>query len=232
MRWRIPPLIAGAVLLLVIGPAEAGIPIDIEETCPIGGEEFIRDGTASCSTYGMQFDLKRRTSCEWVKWPVICPGNGFPIYKRDFSPDELKRLGVIVEGESFQKARMDNVPSFMLFHLKKALGENDATLADALLPAIWDAAEEAPERLPFYLELAIDHNLRALAAMENRDQHWWRRQILTANFERRLGRFEAAEKRLMGLPGDELAPDDFLHRVLEALLRFIRGRDTEPQMVP
>ena len=245
--------ITGVFLLLAINPVVAGTPIDVEKTCPIGGETFVRAGTSSCYVSGkIRFDLKRKTSCDWVKWPVICPGNGFPIYKDDFSPEEVKRLGAIVEREDFQKARIGNVPSFMLYHLKKALGENDGDLADSLLPAIWDTTveiddgleeaefkispkddtEKFSKRLPVYLELAIDHNQRALASMEKHDQDWFERQILAANFERRLGRFKAAAKRIESLPEDELAPDDYMHQVLGALRQHVLNRDKKPQWLP
>jgi len=237
--------ITGVFLLLAINPVVAGSPIDVEEICPIGGEKFVRTGTRGCYVSGkMRFDLKKDTSCDFVKWPVICPGNGFPIYKDDFSPEEVKRLGAIVEREDFQKARIGNVPSFMLYQLMKALGENDGGLAYSLLPAIWDTTvlqslipfkddtEKISERLPVYLELAIDHNQRALASMEKHDQDWFERQILTANFERRLGRFKAAAKRLEGLPEDELAPDNYLHEVLGALRQHVLNRDPKPQWIP
>ncbi len=244
--------ITGVFLLLAINPVVAGTLIDVEETCPIGGEKFVRAGTSSCYVSGkMRFDLKKKTSCDWVKWPVICP-NGFPIYKDDFSPEEVKRLGAIVERVDFQKARIGNVPSFMLYHLKKALGENEGDLADSLLPAIWDTTveiddglekaelkishkddtEKSAKQLPVYLELAIDHNQRALGSMEKHDQDWFERQILAANFERRLGRFKEAAKRLKGLPEDELAPDDYMHQVLEALRQHVLNRDTKPQWLP
>ena len=246
--------ITGVFLLLAINPVVAGSPIDVEEICPIGGEKFVRTGTRGCYVSGkMRFDLKKSTSCDFVKWPVICPGNGFPIYKDDFSPEEVKRLGAIVEREDFQKARIGNVPSFMLYHLMKALGENDGGLADSLLPAIWDTTiennegldedrlrlipfkddtEKFSKRLPVYLELAIDHNQRALASMEKHDQDRFKRQILAANFERRLGRFKAAAKRLEGLLEDELAPNDYMHEVLGALRQHVLNRDTKPQWLP
>jgi hypothetical protein len=251
--------ITGVFLLLAVNPAVAGQRIDREEICPIGGEKFVRADTISCFISGnKRFDLKSDTSCDWVKWPVICPSNGFPIYKEDFSPEEVKRLGAIVEGKGFQKARIGNVPSFMFYHLMKTLGENDAVLADALLPAIWDTTIENneglielilpetgeafrryedntvkfSERLPVYLELAIDHNKRALSSMEKHDQDWFKRQILAANFERRLGRFKAATKRLDDLSEDELAPDDYTHQVLEALRQHVLNSDTKPQWLP
>jgi hypothetical protein len=245
--------ITGVFLLLAINPVVAGSPTDVEEICPIGGEKFVRTGTRGCYVSGkMRFDLKKYTSCDFVKWPVICPGNGFPIYKGDFSPEEVKRLGAIVEREDFQKTRIGNVPSFMLYQLMKALGENDGDLADSLLPAIWDTTveiddgleeaefkispkddtEKFSKRLPVYLELAIDHNQRALASMEKHDQDRFKRQILAANFERRLGRFKAAAKRLEGLLEDELAPNDYMHEVLGALRQHVLNRDTKPQWLP
>jgi hypothetical protein len=95
-----------------------------------------------------------------------------------------------------------------------------------------DDTEKFSERLPVYLELAIDHNQRALASMEKHDQDWFERQILAANFERRLGRFKEAAKRLEGLPEDELAPDNYMHEVLGALRQHVLNRDTKPQWLP
>ncbi len=231
-RYQFRLIFTGLLISLAAGSADAGIPVDNEYICPIGGEKFVQTGTMSCTTFGMRFDLKRISSCQWVKWPVICPTNGFPIYKLDFSSDEVKRLSAIVKAENFQKNRIGNVPSFSLYLVKKAMGEDDAALADALLPAIWDAAPGASRQLSAYLDLAVNHNKRALSAMRGRDRHWWKRQILTANLERRLSRFEAAAKRLAALPDEQLAPDEHLHRVIKALREYVRNRNAQPQRVP
>jgi hypothetical protein len=229
---RIFIMFVGVVLLLLtVNVVEAGIRKDKDEVCPIGGEEFVSPGTLSCTSLGVRFDFKPINSCEWVRHPVICPKNGFPIYKSEFTTKEIERLSVIVETDDFQNNRIGNVPSFMLYHLKKILGESDSDLALAILPAIWDAHEFSSEKLPTYLDLAIEHNQRALDTIDH-DQKWWHRQILTANLERRRGLFEAALKRIDSLSTGDIAPDSYLNKLLNALRKFIINRNTEPQKIP
>ena len=77
--------------LIITGspPSNAGKQIDRKLICPIGGETYVVPGTLSCTNFGQHFDMSKITSCEWVKWPPICPSNGFPVFKQDFSDAEI-----------------------------------------------------------------------------------------------------------------------------------------------
>ncbi len=196
-------LVLGLLLLLFAGGAGTAPSGQLAEktvACPIGGKEFVIDSTTSLSVLGQRLDLKTLTSAPWVKWPPICPDNGFPVYRRNFSEDELERFRAIVFSEAFAGARETNLPSYMLYFVKRALGSDDYELGHALLVAIWDAEEQSVELYRQYMRLAISHFEAHLDAHTEQDDPWWTAQILVANFERKLGNFDLALTRLDGLP--------------------------------
>ena len=218
-----------ALAMAAADGAGAGIPVDETATCPIGGAEFTYTSTLSMSIMGRRLDMKAATSAPWVKWPLICPDNGFPIFKRHFSDDEIETLGAIVHGDAFQRARQANVPSYMLYFIRKALGETDYALANALLVAIWDAEEEAPELFVAYMRQAIAHYDAFLDGHDARDDEWWTAQILAANFDRKLGNFDAALARLAKLPVSALPEDSPIRLFVARIAGFAQRGDSESQ---
>jgi hypothetical protein len=57
--------------------------------------------------------------------------------------------------------------------------------------------------------------------------------MLTANFERRLGRFKAAAKRLADLPENKLGPGNaYFRRLLEVLRQYVYDHNAKPQLLP
>lgn len=213
-------------------PSSAGQPIDQTVTCPVGGKTFVVKGTMSCSTFGARFDMRRVSSCDWVKWPAICPTNGFPVFKRDFSDAEIARFTALVESDAWKKSRQDNLPRFMLYVIKQATTSDHLELAGALLPVFWDAVEQGSGHQERYALLLAGHYQEALKTMNDSDDRWWMAQLMLANLDRRFSRFEKAHERIAGLPLDKLAQDSPWHHRFAALGEIIKAKNSQPQRIP
>jgi hypothetical protein len=90
--------------LVLAGAAAAGTPVDVQMTCPVGGETFTVTETASCSTYGRSMALRQMSSCDFVTRLPVCPGNGLPLY-RTFEGDDIARLDAVVTGPDWPGLR-------------------------------------------------------------------------------------------------------------------------------
>ena len=89
----------GLALLLslaMLPAAKAATVFEQEFTCPIGGEEFRQKMAGSGTSFGQFFDFRPYGPIE-SPWPLpVCPGNGFVMFKREFSDAELARLSGFV----------------------------------------------------------------------------------------------------------------------------------------
>jgi hypothetical protein len=91
-----------ALLAMMATASHAGIPIQEQQICPVGGQKFETIGTGSCSSSGMtqDFYLKRASSCDFVTRLPQCPDNKLPLYK-EFSASEVKLLEAYVASEDY-----------------------------------------------------------------------------------------------------------------------------------
>lgn len=213
-------------------PSNAGEQIDRTLTCPIGGETYVVPGTLSCTNFGQYFDMRQITSCEWVKWPPVCPSNGFPVFKHDFSDAEIAYFTTLVDSDLWKKSRQDNLPRFMLYVIKKEMTTDHWELAVALLPAFWDAFEQGSRHWKRYALQLLGHYQEALKTLDASGEQWWTAQLMLTNLVRRLGHFEKARERISDLPLDKLEQDSpWLHR-FTALNKIIKAKNSQPQPVP
>jgi hypothetical protein len=94
---------ASATFLAILATAShAGVPIQEQQICPVGGQKFETIGTGSCSSSGMtqDFFLKRQSSCDFVTRLPQCPDNKLPLYK-EFTASEVKLLEGYLASEDY-----------------------------------------------------------------------------------------------------------------------------------
>lgn len=143
------------VLLLVMtvtfAPASvrAGTPYTQQMTCPIGGETFAFATTASYSTYGSRPDGKPYGSWHFPLDLPECPSNRLIVYKEQFSPAELERLGELIARPDY-RALAGEAQYYRLYWLLREMGEPPLDVLWALVRAGWQA--ETAERRNRYLE--------------------------------------------------------------------------------
>lgn len=193
-----------AVLLsAVAAPAAAMTFMKVEHVCPIGGERFSAQEMGSGTAFGHFLDGRLHGAIQ-SPWPLVsCPGNGFVIYKDDFSAEEIKRLGAVVASDHYQRMRGTETSYWLLAHLFEAVGAPARDRAGVLQSATWQAS---PAQYPRYVQAAstaVAQQCPDARAAAERDASWLYCQMLLGEWERRLSHFDAARarfERLQPLP--------------------------------
>lgn len=131
--FRILATLAATVLGTVLGTAAlAGIPAEVDVTCPVGGERFQIVTTLSCSTeHRVTMSMRQLTTCDFVTPLPVCPGNGLPMF-REFTPEEVARLDQFLATRDWQAMR--GTSAFIrAYHLAGMLEGTDRPAAFGLL---------------------------------------------------------------------------------------------------
>jgi hypothetical protein len=178
-------LLTALALSVQVMPALAGMPVETELTCPVGGEKFTITETLSCSDMGVTMSLMSVTSCDFVTRLPVCPSNGLPLY-REFGEADIGRLSALVQSEEYRSLQAQ--PSYLrAYGVAGHLGEAGTDTAYWLLQqGLWYEREGfadvpgafdwfvseadqrkhrvAPEEKPYFLA-AVAYQL----ALEGRD---------------------------------------------------------------
>ncbi len=218
MTSSLRSLALGLFSLTVLDAGGAGASIVRPETfkCPIGGEEFQSLVVRSGYQQGQRLDLR---PYGMIVSPIPlpqCSGNGFVMYKDEFSDEELEKLKPIVASKDYQAIRKIHRTYYLAAFLEEKMGTSDSTLAAYYLRASWQVeggwgprrtleklTRQERNLLVRYRTLALEKLDRALAHETRGSEDWWRSAILAAELERLLGRFAGAQKRLSELPAAE-----------------------------
>ena len=209
-------VIFAAVLLST--SANAGILIDQELTCPVGGEIFTIDGTASCSTMGRMLSLKPITSCDFITRLPVCPKNKLPMY-RDFTDDEVKRITAFMDSNEYKDA-LDEPVYLRAYLLSKTL-EDDESLEPFILlqSAIW-YGQTSPQISDLY-DKALQ---QAKSSMDKDDLPFW---LAAASFEAWSNQdFEKAKQRLQDAKSHADPENEYLGRYIKRLNQCFSGNLT------
>jgi len=210
---RLKSLATGlSLMFLVPGMTHAMTVMDVEITCPVGGEEFTARLAGSGTAFGANLD-RRPFGATPSPWPLArCPGNGFVLYQREFSDAEVARLTPLVESAEFQRMQAEESDYYIASRLMRHMNAPANLVADRLLKATWEA--EHDERYPRYASeaLAAFEHVLADASSELTAETRASYQQIAGELERRLGRFEEAARRFEallqspGVIGSELEP--------------------------
>ena len=172
--------------------------------CPIDGHPFVTTMVGAYSQSGMRLDFKPVGALIAPHPLPVCPGNGFVVYRSDFSDSELHQLRLIVQNDEYRRLRNQNTDYFMVAYVKERMGANAYELGSTYLRASWEAERDAPNLVRRYRELALEHFNGFTAGKRIRTEEWWTASVLAAELDRLLGNFGAVELRLTTLPLAEL----------------------------
>lgn len=185
-----------ALGLLASTNANAGFPVEVEKTCPVGGEEFTFITTGSYSTFGARPDGKPYGSWTFPLEMPVCPENALVMY-RDFEEDELTELTQLVLSDSYQGLR-DETSYYRASWLSERLdGEESRSYVWLLMRATWQVDHDPELKARYQLEFA-EKATRFDVDPEDTDSLFLRFRV--ANAYRELGNFEAALTALDNLP--------------------------------
>lgn len=196
--------LAAFLLLLPAAPALAGTPYTRQMTCPIGGERFGYETTASYSTFGMRPDGKPYGSWTFPLAIAECPSNGLLVYKEPFEPAELERLRPLIESAEYRALRQQGETQYYrLSWLLGRMGEPPENVTWALVKATWEPADASPLRRRYLGELAARVSADAGPPA---NLVGYAMRAYGINALRELGRFEEAEALLARTPIEPLGP--------------------------
>ena len=188
--------VAAAALLAFAGfagPALAGIPVEEEMTCPVGGESFTHTTTGSYSTYGARPDGKPYGS--WV-FPMPlpeCPGNRLVLYKQ-FDDAEIETLSELVGSDAY-RAMEGETDYYRAQWLEDRLS-NTVPMPWLLMRATWQVDGD-PDRRRRYLGEFADR--AASVAVDRGDFGTMMLRFRLANAQRELGALDRAAGTLAEL---------------------------------
>lgn len=194
MRMRALLLAVGGLFLAA--PIAASTYVEVEKTCPVGGEKFKYMELASITTFGAMPDGMPIGSGAFPIELPQCPGNGLVMYE-DFDAAKVEKLAGIIARPDYQALRAAETRYYLAYRLAKELGEAESA-PWLLLSATWEAKNAGGgDRARRYNEafvalvrgLAADAKSFASIAVRAR----------AANALRELGRFDEAEAMRAGI---------------------------------
>jgi hypothetical protein len=192
MKTLSPVALLGMTIALAGAPGRAGTPYTQQMTCPIGGETFAFTTTGSYSTWGSRPDGKPYGSWTFPLDLPECPSNRLIVYKEEFSPAELERLGGLIARPEY-RALAGEAQYYRLYWLLREMGEPPLDALWALVRAGWQA--ETSERRNRYLEEFAAGMARIAGDPSNAAEFAMRGRWINAL--RELGRFTDASALLV-----------------------------------
>jgi hypothetical protein len=228
--WRTPIAAAFVFALAGVLPALGRTLGETKSVCPFSGLPFLAITENSGSQMCMRLDLKPVGFIGAPPRVPICPDHRFPVYRTDWSKADIARLRPWVESDEFRILAANESPYFRIARIEERLAAPQQTVAWSYLAASWQV-EDDPERYRRYLELALARLGTHLATATSDSTQSGRAlsnlqaNLVAAEIERRLGRFDAALDRLVPL---DAAGNDTLAPILQRERELNEHRDGEP----
>jgi hypothetical protein len=214
---------------LVMLPAQALTFGSIELVCPIDGKKFKVNTVLSGTELGMWLDMKPIGPTP-APWPLEkCPDNGFIIYKQNFSKAELETLRPYVQSDGYRALLDSHTNYYVASRLQIEARESSARIATTLLRATWEARGQ--EQYLAYATEALRWYEQVLKERSPEDKEFVTATLVAGELERRLGLFEQAKKRFLGIP-DRKALRSPLDKIVDLQLELIEQRNAHPARVP
>ncbi|MEP3420375.1 MAG: hypothetical protein ABJN35_01450 [Erythrobacter sp.] len=185
-----------ACLVMTPAAAHAGMPIEVEKTCPVGGETFRHVETASYSTFGSRPDGRPYGSWYFPMPIAECPENALVMY-RNFEEDEIAELTRLVLSDAYQAMRGETT-YYRASWLEERM-QSTASLAPVFLMmrAAWQV-DEAPEVKTRYQTEFAQRGGNVPVIANDLDTLFLRFRV--ANALRETGQFADAASSLSTIP--------------------------------
>ncbi len=234
-----------SLLLLLACIACAVNSLEREFLCPICGTHWQQRIETSGHSRGMRLDLRQLGDV--VDPPTLpqCPKCRFPLFSDRLvaqandpaKAQAFKRMRSFVRGADFQMLAAKNPSYFALAQVQEAFGAwgpavAHRTIALSYLRASWQV-EERDAMCRRFLEKAREHFVAALAEMDGAEADSANRKysdliLLCGEMERRLGKWDEAEKRFRDLDSSGLLKGTEQAVIPAMQLALISRRDSAP----
>ena len=229
---------AATTLFVAVEPARSLTVYEVQVTCPVDGQKFKASMVASYTSSGARLDLKPVGDGVIAPYPYpVCPGNGFVVYKSEFSDSERAAINAIMASGEFAKLRGEHTDHYMVAYVKQRLGADDFAVASSYLQASWEAERDRPQRVKEYRAKALEKFDAARERGNLNVDDWWTAAVIGIELKRLAGDFAAAEERLRNLPvqkldtGEDIAKNAALRRIIDQIALQAFNRNAEPQLL-
>jgi hypothetical protein len=211
------------------GALAQGAPVQV--VCPIDGSVFQFQPPPPATSRETYLDM-RPVETAPDTWPhPKCPGNGFVLYKKKFSEDEIAHLRPFVYSDRYRSMVDVHSTRYLESALRRHMGDSLYAVAWSLVQATWEVSSD-PARYKQYAEeaLAAYDAIPFEALRDNR--HRVLKEMVSGELARRLGRFESARERFLEVRDKPEFGTPFLQRIITLQLGLIRARDTASHRIP
>ena len=226
---------AGIVLVALIS---VGLPVladtyrAIEVSCPLGGVNARGVEITSQTFFDAYLDGEPIGHHGLPNPPPECPDNGFLVYKKHFSDQELARLKDYIFSKDYQSLRQPNTPVF--YRLAKTLETLHSPIFDYYhyyLSALWEIPDGNDALYRHYARETIPVYQRALKDWLQHATSWpgekAEAHMVLAELYRRIGNFALARKHLE-LTRENNPDFKFVHHsFIDYLDQLIKQKDSD-----
>lgn len=151
--------------------------------CPLNQQVFVQNTASFSHAEGWMLDMQPYGQTAAVPDLPECPDSGFVLYKEHFAQADLQALQVLVQQSGFKQL----APYYRAYLMAKHLQEPLLLQIQLLQQASWQSASAHQEELLVLLEKVLED---ASLSEHLRLKHL----LLKAEYERRLGHFDAARR--------------------------------------
>ena len=205
---------------------------EVKMTCPLDGTEFTAVQDFSGYAAGMRLDLKKMGAINQPWALARCPECGFPLSRKHFTDDEIRRLKEIVASERFRTEALPATAWFALGVVQEELKTEAFEIGRTYLSASWEIEEErgfeAYARTARRAIAWFDRAATELKEQPDRRKDLHLARYLPVELFRRLGDFEQAQSRLNRLPDMSGSGIAWLPAALQTQARLIAAKDKSP----
>lgn len=216
-----------ALTLLFVGLASAASARDlvpVERICPIDGKSFAAQADVGGTMTCRRLDMKPVGDIAAPPELSVCPRDGVVVEREGLDPEEVDKIKAWVLSDAYKKLATEST-YYRLAAIQERLGAAPVDVGFSYVAASWQV-EADPSTCKRYLEKAIEPLERAAAPDASDAQGRTDAVMLLVEIERRLGRFDAAHKRLEAFKASPAANDETIKRVVALQLELVGKKDS------
>ena len=196
-------------------------------TCPLNGKVTEIMKYRSYSFVGRRLDTKAILLGSPQVLPLpVCRENGFAIYKDNFNDEELEKARELVKSLKFIRLSRIHTSHYLGAIEAETLGESQFRIARLYQFASWEAEEIMANRTRNYMSRSLKYFLLFLKSHDEQDDRWLVAQLLSANLERKLGRFRQAINRIKALSMENFGKTSRAYLTAKKILQYSKQKNT------
>lgn len=201
--------------------------LEQEFTCPIDGNHWKQRIETSSNPRGMRLDRKELGDVVEPRTLPQCPKCRFVMFLDEFPEQLAEKIKPFVHSPDYQMVAAKSPTYFCLAQIQEFLKAPPLFIGQSYLRASWQV-EEKEALCQRHLARALDKITTAFGTMKPGDRHYINTALLCGEIERRLSRWEDAEKRFQTLRSAAEFQDPKLQLLIALQMTLIEKRDNKP----